>query len=363
MRVAIFLTGQIQHRYNVIPHIKQMFSSLGNRYGLTVDYYCHFWETQNKYFYYIDDNMIEMKLPTEDSRDKNKVASLLSPIGYVCSSYDELWPYYKIMASNRHTYLSDGEWAKHLYTNIVDNKFTNKSIHERVFLNEYDDPFRSFQEWYNCHVDWCKFVHVTNQIFSAAKCMNTIAHSPTEYDVVLKWRYDLVFDYHNYGNMLYKIINSAANRDGYHTEIAWKGIDWSEPYKTVEDILPDDVVSLGDVWWATNQNTNRKMSVDLLNKYVDNVLETADHEGGQHTWIYDAIVRSMGIPIHLHGKLRECIIRYPSTLSSSFDDGPINFEELMDNNIRAQPHSKYMRDLDYWDEHSISRIRDKFILS
>lgn len=359
MRVAIFLTGQIQHRYKVIPHIKQMFSALGNRYGLTIDYYCHFWETQNKYFYYVDDNAIEMKLPSEDSRNKNKVLSLLDPGGYVCSSYDELLPYYKIMASNRHKYLSDGG---HLHINLVDNKFTNTSIHERVFLNEYENPPQSFMEWYNCHVDWCKFVHVTNQIFSASKCMNMIVQSSNEYDVVLKWRYDLVFDYHNYGNMLYKIIRSSANRDGYHTEIAWKGIDWSEPYKTVEDILPDDVVSLGDVWWATNQNTNRKMAGNLLNNYVDNVLETPEHVGGQHTWIYDAIVRSMGIPIHLHGKLRECIIRNPSTLNNAFHDGGIDFETLMDNNIRAEPHSEYMRDLRYWDEQSIANVKDKFIL-
>lgn len=357
MRVAIFLTGLIQDRFSVIPHIKKMFDVIGHNHGIDFDYYCHFWNPQNKYPYYLDDSVVKIKLPSEDSRNARKVVDFLKPKNHAVSSYDEILPYYEKVFDNQ-LRTQPSEWKHHLKNVLADRKFANKTIHERFFSFTFEHPHNCFREWFHLHSDWCKVVHNISQVFSASKCAKMIASSDMKYDAILKWRYDLVFDYHKMSGILTDIMQQVR---GYHTEIAWKGVDWSAPFETAQDIGPNDVVSLGDVWWCTDHETNEKIANDLLKCYTESMYETSS-EGGQHTWIYDALYGKMAVPVHLHGKINECIIRYPETLADIFHDADnFSIEHLMNVNIRKKPDSEYKDCLRFSDGSSMEDAAKHFI--
>ena len=174
------------------------------------------------------------------------------------------------------------------------------------------------------------------------------------YDSILKWRYDLLFDYINFGNTLVDAFKYARDLGGFHTEIAWEklGLINFNQYEKVEDIPKhsDKPVSLGDVWWVTNYTDGEILKNLLYECYVSSALYGMNGIiGGQHTWLYDAIGRKIDMNIHLHGKINEGIIRFPDTIPLNFHENT-DIQYINDRNIKIQPkgdNQKLMHDISF----------------
>ena len=129
LKVAICLVGILRDKSAVPGYIKEMFTKIGNDHNIEFDYYCHFWNNDKLYPYYIIDDWQGTTLPKEDDASVQQVIDALHPKAVTCNTYNDMRDLYLHHGSNHQVNHSE-------YLNLLYRKFVNcvNNLRKAVFL-------------------------------------------------------------------------------------------------------------------------------------------------------------------------------------------------------------------------------------
>jgi hypothetical protein len=353
MKLAIFLTGLIIDKRKVLPHIKRIFDFWAETNNIEIDIYCHFWDSESIYPYHIDYNSTKITVPWENAGSVNYAIDILKPVDYTISKFTDTHNYF-LKYINALTEFQPNSWNKDIQDAIISEKFLQKNIHTRYFVEESNNCVHDFNLWWSYHVRWCQFIHVISQAYTTHKALQLIINSDKTYDAVLKWRYDLLCDYKTHNDKIINAMHTPFVNPTYTSDITWEGLNWKSDFDYSNDIVPGTaLISLADSWFILNNSAIKKMSQHYLNNYAA-AMNTIflGKEGGQHTYCHDG-VRHAGVSINLINRIQETIIRFPEKISEEFHDDPhTHCINLYHTNFLNKNTSDYKKTLDYWDERS-----------
>lgn len=347
MKIAIMLTGLLIDKLNTLPHIKKMFDYIASRNNIDIDYYCHFWAPEKMYPYNVDYHSTKIVVPWENQGSIDYAKDIFKPINSKVSNYSDILPYFDTYAtelSKTDAWLNEAFSSKHL--------FTNHDIHKRFFVDNFDHPSHEFDKWWTYHINWCQFVHQTAQVYSTSESMKLVAASNINYDAVIRWRFDVLFDYKGFEGMLVSLFQNIKHDNSFYTEIAWEGLQWTADLNYDNTIIENKLISLHDGWWITNSEVNRHLAHNYLAQYLSDMLKTIGKESGLHTWHHNAIVNS-GVPVKLTGRIKHTIIRFPDKIPTDWHNSPSRYYiYLWNSQFIAKKDSDFKSSLQYWDKRS-----------
>lgn len=346
MKIAIYLTGLIIDKPQTLPFIKTMFDNFASRNDLQIDFYCHFWDNTNIYPYNIDYNSTLIKVPQENRRSVQNAINVFKPVHYKTTEFASLYPRFVDYYSQIHKH---NQWVCESLNTVADScKF--KNIHSNYFLENYIDPVDAFDRWWHLHVNWCRYIHLISQAYTASAGANMVRASGIEYDAVIKWRYDVVADLISNNNKFLNAIRHCVNNNVFYTELAWEGLEWREdlPYD-INTVGMDQAISLHDGWWIAGFETNSHMADGLLDMYTNDMIHG---QHGQHLHFYKAIKNTCA-KIYFTDRIQHNIIRFPDTLPVDYNDRPGEyFDMLYAKNFAAKNQSDIRKPLEFWDKRS-----------
>ena len=349
MKIAIMLAGLLIDKIDTLPHIKQMFDYIATRNNIEIDYYCHFWAPENMYPYNIDYNSTNIVVPWENMGSINYAMDVFKPVDFKISNYTDMLPYFNAYSnefSKKHV------WLKDVFSNS--DSFINKDIHRRFFVDNFNNPVYDFDKWWAYHIKWCQFVHQMSQIYSTSQTMKLVANSGVDYDAVIRWRYDVLFDYKGFESLIVDTCRNIKHDKAFYTELAWEGLSWTSdlPFD-INSNTDNKIISLHDGWWITNNEVNTQLANQYIDICLENMIDTIDEfTGGMHTWHYTAIVKS-NLPIRLTGRIKHTIVRFPDKIPHDWHDDPGGYYTYMWNTYHVfKPDSDFKNSLQYWDEKS-----------
>ncbi len=149
--------------------------------------------------------------------------------------------------------------------------------------------------------------------------MKLVADSNVDYDAVIRWRYDVLFDYKGFESIIVNTCRNIRQARAFYTELAWEGLQWTEdlPFD-INNNVDNKLISLHDGWWITNNEVNTQLAEQYIDICLTDVIDTIDGIGGMHTWHHTAIVKS-NLPIRLTGRIKHTIIRFPDNSLQHWD--------------------------------------------
>lgn len=345
MKIAIMLTGLLIDKVNTLPHIKKMFDYIASRNNIEIDYYCHFWAPEKMYPYSIDYHSTKIVVPWENQGSINHAIDIFKPLNSKVSSYSDILPYFEQFTVN----LKD-PWLKEVFSSK--HLFVNHDIHKRFFVDNFENPSYEFDKWWAYHINWCRFVHHLAQAYSTSESMKLVASSNIKYDAVIRWRFDVLFDYKGVESMLVNLLRDIKHDNAFYTEIAWEGLQWNADFHSDINNTGDKLISLHDGWWMTNNEVNKNLANNYLNLYMSDMINTIGKESGLHTWHYNAVVKC-GLPIKLTGRIKHTIIRFPDKIPHDWHNSPGRYYiYLWNSQFIAKKDSDFKAALQYWDKRS-----------
>jgi hypothetical protein len=347
MKIAIMLTGLLIDKVDTLPHIKKMFDYIAAKNNLAIDYYCHFWAPENMYPYHIDYHATKIAVPWENQGSINHAIDIFKPISYKVSKYSEILPYFEnyTISLSKHD-----KWLNEAFSDA--EMFVNHNIHKRFFVDNFEDPITIFNKWWTYHINWCQFIHYTAQVYSVSELMKIVSSSNTDYDAVIKWRFDVLFDYKSFESMIVDLIRNIKDDNALYTELAWEGIQWTADLRSDINNVDNKLISLHDGWWITNKEVNKIMANNYLNCYMSDMCNTVGKEAGTHTWHYNGVVKC-GLYIKLIGRINHTIIRFPAKIPHDWHENTSSYyPHLWNSQFIAKKDSDFKMSLQYWDKRS-----------
>ena len=318
LKVAICLVGILRDKSAVPGYIKEMFTKIGNDHNIEFDYYCHFWNNDKLYPYYIIDDWQGTTLPKEDDASVQQVIDALHPKAVTCNTYNDMRDLYLHHGSNHQVNHSE-------YLNL----FIDKTIDKDFFITlDNNDPVKYFDCWWRFHNDWIEFAHLTGQFFAVEQCLKTIVNSGTHYDAILKWRYDQLFNTSptNVNTLVENLRNVTANQ----IVVEWmrRGEAGVNEVSEVKDHLREvDIthksldITVDDAWWIVKLDTATLLS-NYLTVAFANIRKYHSifwiRGPGQHAFFYYALW-SMKISFRMAGWIGRLFIRDPLVLTKGID--------------------------------------------
>lgn len=339
----MYLTGLIKEKTDVLPHIKKMFDYLAIRNGISIDYYCHFWDPSNRYPYNIDDTEFKITVPKESNESINYAIDIFDPTNYSVVPYKNMYDgylswfiqtHYNVQSADKFT-----ETVKYCFDNHL---FYNKTINKKFFIDNFvDDVDKKFNNWWFHHISWCTFSHKFSQLYSASSMMELISNSNKDYDAILKWRYDVIANYHRYESRIIETLKISKYKNYFFTDTAWVVNNGESNFNLTKDDInynyKNKEIYLNDIWWITNKHINDVILRSLHESYLKNM----NIKGGTHRWLYKTL-RDCDIDIDIVGKIDEIIIRFPNTIPDEFHNcAGKYYEYLQNNNFRKKEKSDY----------------------
>lgn len=183
MKVAVYLTGLIIEKQQVLPHIKKMFDYLADRNNLSIDFYCHFWDPKKRYPYEIIDNDLKIVVPRELDESINYALEIFKPIDYKISPYNDMYDYFLQWFFSIHN--KNDDFINEVKCSINNNLFLEKTIDKKFFVNNFPhDPEVKFNQWWFIHTKWCTFTHRAAQYFSASNASRLIVKQKK---IMMQW--------------------------------------------------------------------------------------------------------------------------------------------------------------------------------
>lgn len=344
----MYLTGLIIDKTETLSYIKEMFDRFASHNNLQIDYYCHFWSSENLYPYTIDYHTTKINVPWENQGSVQHAIDIFNPVDYTISNFTDM--YYHFLKYYKSKY-SENNWISQSIDNDID-KFINKNIHSDYFVENFEYPADMFDKWWHLHVNWCQYIHVLSQAFTASQATKLIKDSNQQYDACIKWRYDVIADLITYNDKVLDAIKHCSKIENtLYTELAWEGVEWTEdlPYD-INTIDNDKVISLHDGWWISSLYTSHLISENLLTYYTNDILSNSNT--GQHISFFNSI-KNIKSNIYLTDRINSNIIRYPDTIPEDYNNRPWDyFHVLYAKNFSTKKASDYKNQLEYWDKRS-----------
>jgi hypothetical protein len=347
MKIAVILTGLLIDKVKTLPHIKKMFDFISSRNNIEIDYYCHFWAPEKMYPYSVNYHSTKIVVPWENQGSIDYAKSVFEPVDCKVSNYADILPYFDVYSaelSKHDNWLKDVFSSKHL--------FVNQDIHKRFFVDNFEDPAYQFDVWWAYHINWCQFIHQVAQMYSTSQSMKLVADSNINYDAVIRWRFDVLFDYKGFEETLVNLIRSIKQDNAFYTELAWEGLHWKSDLTGNINTAEHKLISLHDGWWITNNEVNKHLATNYLNCYLSDMINTIGQESGLHTWHCNAVIKC-DLPIKLTGRIKHTIIRFPDKIPQDWHDIPGKYYNyLWNSQFIAKKDSDFKMSLQYWDKRS-----------
>lgn len=339
MKLAIFLTGLIGHRTGVLPYINEQFNYLRSN-GLEVDVYCVFWSPTSRFPYKLEGVTPYPNIPTESYDSIQQAIDILKPVDYSVISYDELThSFIDYCEMSQQSDLVDLHKSQTFIDKIITSDYFNESSNEQTV--------KKFESWYNYHNTFCKFAHHASQIYSANCALNLLK----ETDVVLKWRYDLLFNWHKFTNKLKLILElSEQNKNLLFINRAWREQN-SIKILRYDNPLPNKIIA-DDQWYVSSREGMENVKNSFYNKFVLAYANVTTNNVMQHQLFYEALYNVNGITLETVGSIDELLIRNDNTIPNNFlHNTALYTKELIEENKLKFEKSQYLVDLYKKDYH------------
>jgi hypothetical protein len=346
MKIAVYLTGLIIDKTETLPYIKHMFDDFASRNDLEIDYYCHFWDSVGLYPYDIDYNITKINVPWENRGSVNYALEVFNPKEYKVSKFFDTYYYFLEYFSK---FNKGDPWVEDTINHYM-STFVNKNIHSNFFVENFKEPHEIFDRWWHFHVNWCRFVHLVSQAYTATESAKLIQNSNVEYDACIKWRYDVIADLITNNDKLLNAIKHCSHEDVFYTELAWEDLEWKEDLPYDINTAPNDKhISLHDGWWISSNTINNRIAESLIHTYTDDMLSSKQ---GQHLHFCKAI-RNTDTKIYFTDRIQSNIIRFPDTIPHDYNNRPWDyFHVLYAKNFAAKKKSDLRNPLEFWDKQS-----------
>jgi len=328
-KIAIYLTGLIQDRTHVLPHVKQSFDYIAKALDLEIDYYCHFWDTSVRYPYTIDDTDLIVGVSCENKENISTCIEVFNPVNYTVASFMDYFPHFlKIVSVDPHNtegYCNIEHFFTFTFDNFDINSITNVVIDKNFFLNNelngIENAGHIFNQWWELHTLWSTFVLEASQGISMSNCNKMIVSSGKQYDACFKSRYDLLFNYSDLDFL--NIFNSILELAERNTDSVILESVWFRPpphHEVLESCFPhqlqiDNAIDIhefgctSDFWWAHDMSTAQKLANSLLDDYCSSMVLRTAKWNSQHAYYYRAFRKSNLVVRCPAGKLSTGIIR------------------------------------------------------
>ena len=183
--------------------------------------------------------------------------------------------------------------------------------------------------------------------------MKLVANSGVDYDAVIRWRYDVLFDYKGFESLIVDTCRNIKHDKAFYTELAWEGLSWTSdlPFD-INSNTDNKIISLHDGWWITNNEVNTQLANQYIDICLENMIDTIDDIGGMHTWHHTAIVK-FNLPIRLLGRIKHIIVRFPDKIPHNWHDAPGDYYNYMWNTqFVAKKDSDFKNSIQNWDKKS-----------
>lgn len=183
IKIAVCLSGQIRSSPEVVSINKHKLDEFALKYNLDIDYFCHFWNQNDRYPYQIDRNLLENQIDKLDIIDtdsewfQTRVLKSLNPKKVKFSTYNEMLPEIQRL----HFYSNTGLF------NEVHNNYISKSY--------FNEDIEKFCAWGKLHVYYCNIIKQLAQFYSFEQSVSLVKEYSMRddnnvYDIIMRLRYD-----------------------------------------------------------------------------------------------------------------------------------------------------------------------------
>lgn len=280
MKIAVLVCGLCNTRPEYFKHVFSAFEILRS-FGISVDFYLHHWNETN-----------------------------IFPEGYTEDKSDKF--YHRIPIDNTAIHKDLHEYIKPKYV---------------VYSNVSDMSIGS--SFINTQATYVTYVNTTAQFYAFDRLINI--HDLSEYDYILKWRYDLIYNGKEVAVILRDMINDAIS-----------GINQLDIPGT-SDLGDLNLHGVKDTWFGFNSYI-----IDKFKNFHTDICYRDKSVTGRHGRLFP-IVEHQFHNFILKNRIntRERIfssrlIRGDTTLPLGFDDGKINQSEFIDSLPLSTPeHIKH----------------------
>lgn len=255
MKVAVCLTGLCSIDPSNISKVFKVFEYLTDTKGIQFDYYMQFWNSSNYYFYELSDNILQskeiVKIPTVKNEIYSEIISYIKPKEILGLNFTDV-------------VLKSGLDKNKKYTRDENNNMATlydgpPFIHPNAF-----DRYNDMADWCGFHNSYVDFVNQRAQFFSLQEIVKTVPKN--QYDLILKWRYDILTDY----TFVLTNTNVLPNTI-YVPGIFRKKIN--SPIEEIKSLIVKNeeyTYAIFDMWFYGKENEFRKLSENLLSYSIEN---------------------------------------------------------------------------------------------
>jgi len=277
MRVGLLLTGLVNDT-KTIKHLQKQIE-YWNQSGIETEIYSTSWSDTHRYPWSTPTLKTDYGNPIQDTAVIDYAVSTLNPNRHLellyCDLYDKFIEYCSQFNSNPYNKIN--RVAKSL-RNCRFNKFGD--------ITEFDD-------WWITYTWFTRFVYFVNQAYSLSQVINIALDQTNPPQVFLKWRWDLLCNYHRDTENLIHRLETMQRHEGYgiHFNRAWL---FGEETKDIEikatrmhEVWPyeDQPICVDDTWFIFND-----MTANNLRKIMSKYLEVWNFdEPHQHLNLWSAI--------------------------------------------------------------------------
>lgn len=259
MKVAVCLTGLCNIDPSNINKVFHVFDHLRNTKGIQFDFYMQYWNNNNHYFYELSNTLINseniLKVPTLKTEIYSKIISHIKPKEILGLNFTDVVLKSKLDKNIKYTRDEN---------NVMAVPYNGPSkVDIDTFKNKND-----INIWCEYHASYVDFINQRAQFYSLQEIVNVVPKN--EYDIILKWRYDILTDY----TRILEIDDIKKNT------IYVPGLFRKKTDKPIEEIRSliaknrDYTYAILDMWMYGNEKSVRKLCDDLLHFSIANFDES-----------------------------------------------------------------------------------------
>lgn len=277
MRVGLLLTGLVNDK-KTIDHLKQQLD-YWQKCGLELEIYSTAWNNLHGYPWSTPNLRIDYRNPIQDPELVDYAISVLKPKRHCDILYSNLYNMFVDHCEqfNHNPYDKINAVAKSLQ-NCTFDKFGDTT--------EFDD-------WWIVYTWFTRFVYYMNQPYSLNQVINIALDQLDPPTVFLKWRWDLLINYHKDTENIIHRLEQIQQHEGYgmHFNRAWL-FGEEQTNLTIESVrmhlpwpLQDQPVCVDDTWFMFN-----KLTAENLRKIMSAYLNVwSFDEPHQHRNLWNAV--------------------------------------------------------------------------
>jgi len=252
MKVAVCLTGL----YNIDPanikKIFKVFDSIAEKSNVQFDFYMQFWNKSNYYFYDISEEVYNSpefnKVPTYLYSNHTELIEHIRPKDILGLNYTDV--------VSKATLKTDGSYVRD-ENNHMSYRYGGPPM---IDVNTFDSR-QNIRNWCAWHNSYVNFVNRGAQFYALEEIVKIIPKNT--YDIILKWRYDVLCNYQMLCNDFDSKF-STSNNTVYVPHIFRKKKDHKiEELKSVIAKNEEYVYGAMDMFMYANDEVFRKLSYGI----------------------------------------------------------------------------------------------------